>query len=369
MRNPLRFQGQYFDDESGLHYNRHRYYDPHTGRYISQDPIGLLGGLNPYRYAPNPVNWVDPLGLTCKEEDGFFSNLASGMPELPDFPVALTTTPGGTAPSDFNADWDDSSKEDYGDKWYYPAILGRDLVLGASHSASTGIMGLMDTLKHPVEAAQNIGEWWSKTSASDMLDSAQSALSNKIDNITAAFTGGNAFTLGAEAEPVAEIALGGYGAARGAAGLGRGILTAEEGVGARVSNTHRQTGGGGYTASADELYDAIRESVTDVSEIANNTGFKAENIQKVKDHVFYNEHLLDRYVDYGIPAETRRFDSTIEQANAWKRLENGTYTDADITWLKHETAERWYETKYDSGYSEAHDRVNERWSGFPWEIE
>ncbi|PXF30707.1 hypothetical protein WH50_14030 [Pokkaliibacter plantistimulans] len=78
VRNPLRFQGQYFDDESGLHYNRHRYYDPHTGRYISQDPIGLLGGLNPYRYAPNPVNWVDPLGLTCKEE-GFLARNQQDM--------------------------------------------------------------------------------------------------------------------------------------------------------------------------------------------------------------------------------------------------------------------------------------------------
>ncbi|MFP8968018.1 RHS repeat-associated core domain-containing protein [Pokkaliibacter sp. CJK22405] len=73
VSNPLRFQGQYFDAESGLHYNRYRYYDPQTGRYISQDPIGLLGGLNPYRYTPNPINWVDPLGLSantpkpCKE--------------------------------------------------------------------------------------------------------------------------------------------------------------------------------------------------------------------------------------------------------------------------------------------------------------
>ncbi|WP_261921720.1 RHS repeat-associated core domain-containing protein [Shewanella sp. NFH-SH190041] len=61
--NPLRFQGQYFDSETGLHYNRHRYYSPDTGRFITADPIGLAGGLNSYRYAPNPVNWIDPLGL------------------------------------------------------------------------------------------------------------------------------------------------------------------------------------------------------------------------------------------------------------------------------------------------------------------
>ncbi|WP_300976273.1 RHS repeat-associated core domain-containing protein [Alkalimonas sp.] len=65
--NPIRFQGQYFDEESGLHYNHFRYYDPTTGRFISQDPIGLLGGINHYQYAPNHINWVDPLGLSCKE--------------------------------------------------------------------------------------------------------------------------------------------------------------------------------------------------------------------------------------------------------------------------------------------------------------
>jgi RHS repeat-associated protein len=63
VRQPLRFQGQYFDDESGLHYNRHRYYDPETARFITQDPIGLLGGENFYQYAPNPNGWIDPLGL------------------------------------------------------------------------------------------------------------------------------------------------------------------------------------------------------------------------------------------------------------------------------------------------------------------
>ncbi|EBW3212420.1 hypothetical protein DPD21_10030 [Salmonella enterica subsp. enterica serovar Remiremont] len=64
VRNPLRFQGQYFDEESGLHYNRYRYYEPESGRYISADPIGLAGGLNLYAYAPNPLSWIDPLGLS-----------------------------------------------------------------------------------------------------------------------------------------------------------------------------------------------------------------------------------------------------------------------------------------------------------------
>ncbi len=64
LNQPLRFQGQYFDGESGLHYNRHRYYDPRLGRYLTPDPIKLAGGLNQYQYVPNPTGWVDPLGLT-----------------------------------------------------------------------------------------------------------------------------------------------------------------------------------------------------------------------------------------------------------------------------------------------------------------
>ncbi|MBD2816830.1 hypothetical protein ID850_19375, partial [Xenorhabdus sp. Flor] len=55
--------GQYEDEESGLYYNRFRYYSPDTAQYISPDPIGLLGGLNPYGYVHNPSKWVDPYGL------------------------------------------------------------------------------------------------------------------------------------------------------------------------------------------------------------------------------------------------------------------------------------------------------------------
>ncbi len=60
---PIRFQGQWFDKESELHYNRFRYYDPESGRFLSGDPIGLMGSLNLYLYARNPINWVDPWGL------------------------------------------------------------------------------------------------------------------------------------------------------------------------------------------------------------------------------------------------------------------------------------------------------------------
>lgn len=65
--NPLRLQGQYCDAETGLHYNRYRYYDPVAGQFVSQDPIGLMGGDNLYLYALAPTSWIDPLGLICQK--------------------------------------------------------------------------------------------------------------------------------------------------------------------------------------------------------------------------------------------------------------------------------------------------------------
>ncbi|MDR9752097.1 RHS repeat-associated core domain-containing protein, partial [Pseudomonas sp. SZMC_28357] len=92
---PLRFQGQYFDGETGLHYNRHRYYSPDLGRYLTPDPIKLAGGINAYRYVPNPTGWVDPLGLNgcpggtgCESTGGVDdpagnAKVDTGEPQLP----------------------------------------------------------------------------------------------------------------------------------------------------------------------------------------------------------------------------------------------------------------------------------------------
>ena len=75
---------------------------------------------------------------------------------------------------------------------------------------------------------------------------------------------------------------------------------------------------------AEQIYDFIRECDTDICDIAQNLGFKADNIKNVKDHVFYNEHDLDRYGPDQI--EHKRFDPTLSQALAWKRLEAGIHT-------------------------------------------
>ncbi|ECC9297360.1 hypothetical protein DRF02_24100 [Salmonella enterica subsp. salamae] len=67
----IRLPGQQYDEESGLHYNRHRYYNPGQGRYITQDPVGLAGGWNLYKYPLNPVSGIDPLGLKNMRSDGY----------------------------------------------------------------------------------------------------------------------------------------------------------------------------------------------------------------------------------------------------------------------------------------------------------
>lgn len=97
VENNLRFQGQYFDVESGLHYNRFRYYDPSCGRFINQDPVGILGGLNSYQYVTNPTQWIDPFGLTAKKESATRQTEAVQQSK-PDFYVG-PSGPSSTMPS------------------------------------------------------------------------------------------------------------------------------------------------------------------------------------------------------------------------------------------------------------------------------
>ena len=63
---PFRLQNQYCDRETRLHYNFFRYYEPEAGRFVNQDPIGLIGGENLYAFELNTKAWVDPLGLASK---------------------------------------------------------------------------------------------------------------------------------------------------------------------------------------------------------------------------------------------------------------------------------------------------------------
>jgi len=82
----LRLPGQYFDDETGLHYNFKRYYDPSSARYITQDPVGLSGGDNIFIYATaNPLLFIDPFGLEVGLLEGMIPVWGSGKQAYEDF--------------------------------------------------------------------------------------------------------------------------------------------------------------------------------------------------------------------------------------------------------------------------------------------
>jgi RHS repeat-associated protein len=68
-KTPLGFQGKYYDQESGLNYFYHRYYNPTLGRFISEDPVGFNGGDEFYTFTrSNPLNAIDPFGLKCTQK-------------------------------------------------------------------------------------------------------------------------------------------------------------------------------------------------------------------------------------------------------------------------------------------------------------
>ena len=135
VTNPLRFAGQYFDAETGLHYNWHRYYAPELGRYTSMDPLGIWDGLNTYAYAgSNPVSIYDPYGL-----------------------YMVTGTPGGGVPNPLEAL---RTKFDRIVNSIDPAVMqaGKDLLGGYI----TGVTdGLVDGSKigNPCSALYGVGSF------------------------------------------------------------------------------------------------------------------------------------------------------------------------------------------------------------------
>ncbi len=122
-----------------------------------------------------------------------------------------------------------------------------------------------------------------------------------------------------------------------------------------------------FEGDASAAYDAIRASTSDVADIAKNTGLKASNIQKIKQHLFEDLHLLDRYAKQGIPGEMARFDADEAIAAAWQRLQKGAHTPEDLQLLRYETAERWYMQKHGPSYDAAHTAASKRFPAPPLE--
>ncbi|MFK4264289.1 putative T7SS-secreted protein [Streptomyces milbemycinicus] len=100
---PLRFPGQYYDPETGLHYNHHRYYDPTIARYLTPDPLGLTPAPNPTTYVHNPTGRVDPLGLSGVKEGcggGASEVWHPGRPGVDDSPQGALPADAGIKPGE-----------------------------------------------------------------------------------------------------------------------------------------------------------------------------------------------------------------------------------------------------------------------------
>lgn len=108
---------------------------------------------------------------------------------------------------------------------------------------------------------------------------------------------------------------------------------------------------------AAKLYEIIRNSSDDVARISSQTGIPEWKIQKIKDHVFINDHILRDRVG--------TFDPDIEIADAWERLMNGNYNQNDLDLLNHEYYEHRFEEFFGTDYGTAHNRTVE--TGRVWD--
>ncbi|RGC28377.1 hypothetical protein DWX41_16685 [Hungatella hathewayi] len=100
---------------------------------------------------------------------------------------------------------------------------------------------------------------------------------------------------------------------------------------------------------AESYYESLRTRNDDVRSVAKNVGWTERSVARIKQHVFFNKHVLDDGI--------RRFDADYNMAVAWQRLINGDYLDRDVLLLKHEYLESIIEKKYNLTYREAHDRA------------
>ena len=132
VENDLRFPGQYYDSETGLHYNWNRYYDPVTGKYLTPDPIGLAGGINPFVYAGNnSINRIDPNGLIDitwgQIGTGVLGGILTAIPE-PNTTVIGIVIIGGvlmTIPGDTNKEIEyEANRREYHNRCDEPPPLG-----------------------------------------------------------------------------------------------------------------------------------------------------------------------------------------------------------------------------------------------------
>ncbi len=164
----LRFQGQYLDRETGLHYNLFRYYDPVAGRFTQVDPIGLAGGLNTYAYVGDPLTWVDPLGLSgCKPYIYFNKTHKDSLPK----PKGVGPN-GGRLQSHhgLQQEWAVNNLSQYG----YNPKLAPTITLETAKGMPHTIISNAQNIRRDLRVAKGNGKWSS---------SLQDELSNIRDDL------------------------------------------------------------------------------------------------------------------------------------------------------------------------------------------
>jgi RHS repeat-associated protein len=309
--NPYTYTGRQFDSETGLYYYRARYYHAQLGRFVSRDPIGYYGRVNLYGAYFVP-NGVDPFGL-------------------------------------------DETISTFGYFWscYYRTLKG------------SGCGGAASTISDFVPVVSGVKGCQEALTGTNVLTGEPLGVGDRVISGMGVVPGGKWVGKGGKWVFVVST-IGCKKVGKWVFRHGDDVFEHADEIIKAPNSALRQTGSGFFSGSADEAYNAIRASSSDVASIAQNTGIKPANIQKVKDHLFHQEHLMDRYVDLGVPAEMRRFDSDLGIANAWKRLEQGTHTPADLQLLRHEAAEAHLMRRWaDPSYSRAHNRAQQRFPAPP----
>lgn len=335
-------------DETGLIYLGARHYDSVAGRFLNADPLGQGSSMDLYSFCDgDPVNHWDSDGRLSA---AFYQNQNPnnlGISDLYNQSSQFRNLLQSSFPGNFNGqNWDSLSLSERlgGIELEAGGTFGPSASVQVTSSFSVGSFVTGNLLN-----GQNIQEGLREMDNADF----SSALGVATFTVAVIDVGANVLDAAGNV-----ITLGGKGWLEGS--IKTGIKDVAE-IGAKdATTTFRQTGAGYLGREADAAYQSIRASTSDVTAIAENTGFKPENIQAIKDHLFNNEHLLDRYVDQGVPATMALFDSDASIAEAWTRLQNGTFNQADIQLLKHETAEAWYMNKYGQGYNAAHNAAEAR---------
>lgn len=158
----LRLPGQQYDEESGLCYNRHRYYSPEQGRYITRDPVGLAGGWNVYLYPLNPVGYIDPLGLSAFSGFGTgFNNYGQAAGSL-----GISMSEQGAAPDEISAAFSHMAKGDlpkqarqFTEGWVYGSASLTSVIAVACLSGPLAISGALTGAANVLNQIRNGGDF------------------------------------------------------------------------------------------------------------------------------------------------------------------------------------------------------------------